>query len=203
MKKNKKRIIILVIVLVLIIGGISAFFLLKDKDTPEDNNKVVTTAGYYELKDNNTEYFKTLFNQLKQILNEEELDEEAYAKIIAQLYLADLFDLNSKTSSSDIGGLQFVYEPFRSDFTKLAKESIYATVENNIDGKRKQDLPVVHSVNVGEIKKESFVYNETSDPDAYYISMVITYEKSLGYQEDATLVLIHNDDRLEIAKMTK
>lgn len=198
--KNKKIWIIIVAVLALLIGGFFVFKMLTNKDE-EHEPGVINTINDYELKENNTEYFKTLFQQLKETLSETDINEDAYARLVAQLFLADFFDLNSKTSSSDIGGLQFVYEPFRNDFIKLAKNSVYESVLNNIDGKRVQELPTVHSVTVGEVLKESFTYQDNTDSEAYHIKLVIGYEKNLGYQEDVSLIIIHNDKKLEVAKM--
>ena len=131
----------------------------------------------------------------------DEIDEEKYASVICQLFLADFFNLDNKISNNDIGGTQFIYESFREDFEKLAQESIYHYVENNIYGDRKQELPIVTEVSVVDIKEASYTYLDESDDNAYQIDLKIIYEKDMGYQEDVTLVLVHHNERLEIIKM--
>ena len=89
----------------------------------------------------------------------------------------------------------------REDFEKLAQESIYHYVENNIYGDREQELPIVTEVSVVDIKEASYTYLDESDDNAYQIDLKIIYEKDMGYQEDVTLVLVHHNERLEIIKM--
>ena len=45
-----------------------------------------------------------------EFLNECDLKEEEYAKVISQLFVTDLFTLDNKLTSNDIGGLQFIYK---------------------------------------------------------------------------------------------
>ena len=81
----------------------------------------------YYLEDNATEYYKELYNNLKDILKEEEINDEEYAKIVSKLFITDLFTLNNKVTSSDIGGLQFIHNDFKEDFINIAKTTIYST----------------------------------------------------------------------------
>lgn len=157
----------------------------------------------YELDDNETAYYKSLFKSLKTVLSEEEVDEEKYASLVSQLFLADFFNLDNKLSKNDIGGIQFVYSDFQNDFENLAKEGIYHYVESNIYGDRKQELPIVTEVSVLNIETKTVKYLDSIDEKAYVVDLSITYEKDMGYQEEATLVLVHHNDRLEITQMSE
>ena len=102
---------------------------------------------------------------------------------------------------SDIGGTQFVYENYREDFEKGAKDGIYKYVESNVYGDRKQSLPIVKEITQENVENKIFKYNNTSDTNAYYLTMNIEYSKDLGYPTKVEIVLIHNNNRLEVAKL--
>lgn len=203
--KKKVRVFILVVLVILILLAIAIWQGSKLFNT---NNAVKTVKVVdkideygYELNENETSYYKSLFDQLKKLLSKEGYDEEGYAKLISQLFVADFYSLNNSTSKNDVGGVQYVYTDFQNDFVSLAKESVYSTVESNIYGERKQKLPTVSEVVVDEIRQESFEYNEKTDDAAYTVDLTLNYKEDMGYQRDVTLNIIHNDKKLEIAAM--
>lgn len=200
--KLKKIIIILIIILILVSVGI---FVIKNKTKSKPTKEIEVIDSIdnfgYELNDNETKYYNELFNKLKEILKEENYEEQEYASIIAKLFLADFYDLDSKVMKSDIGGTQFIYENYRDDFEKGAKSGPYKYVESNVYGDRKQSLPTVKEVTQENIENKIFKYDNTSDANAYYLTMNINYTKDLGYPTKVELVLIHNNNRLEVAKL--
>lgn len=203
-KKNGKIILFLFGIVILAIFG---YRFLK----PNKKNKVAQTIKVeeqiesygYELAENETDYYKGLFKNLKSVLNEEAIEEEKYAALVCQLFLADFFNLDNKLSKNDVGGLQFVYSEYQSDFEKYAKEEVYRYVENNLYGDRKQKLPIVSEVSVLNVEKKHFIYLETEDKEAYQVDLKIHYKEDMGYQATATLYLVHHNDKLEIIKMTE
>ena len=200
--KFKKILLIIIVLALLIYLGI---FIIKKKKQPVQAQEVevidtIDDFGY-ELNDNETKYYNDLFNKLKDILKEEEYDEQEYATIIAKLFLTDFYDLDNKVMKSDIGGTQFVYENYREDFEKGAKDGIYKYVESNVYGDRKQSLPIVKEITQENVENKIFKYNNTSDTNAYYLTMNIEYSKDLGYPTKVEIVLIHNNNRLEVAKL--
>ncbi len=200
--KFKKILLIIIVLALLIYLGI---FIIKKKKQPVQAQEVevidtIDDFGY-ELNDNETKYYNDLFNKLKDILKEEEYDEQEYATIIAKLFLTDFYDLDNKVMKSDIGGTQFVYENYREDFEKSAKDGIYKYVESNVYGDRKQSLPIVKEITQENVENKIFKYNNTSDTNAYYLTMNIEYSKDLGYPTKVEIVLIHNNNRLEVAKL--
>lgn len=208
MKKRKRRIKLKKIFLLVLIIGLLVYIGVHiinntKKQGPAKEIEVIDTIDDfgYELNENETKYYKGLFDKLKEILKEENYNEEEYATIIAQLFVTDFYDLDSKIMKSDIGGTQFVYEGYREDFEKGAKAGMYKYVESNVYGDRKQELPVVKEVTQETIENNVFSYNNTSDSNAYYVTMNIGYTKDLGYPIKVGVVLIHNNDRLEVAKL--
>ncbi len=209
--KGKKRVNrkIRMIVAVLIV---SLFVLIGSQLLKSDKSKKVQNVvkieekieDYgYELAENETDYYKSLFKNLKAVLNNKPLNEEKYVSLVGQLFLADFFNLNNKLSKNDVGGLQFVYSDFRDDFEKFAKEGIYHYVESNLYGDRKQNLPIVTEVTVLNVEQMEITYLDTRDKNGYQVDLKVSYAEDMGYQTSATLYLIHHNDKLEIVKMTK
>lgn len=211
MKKTKKRrvkvnlilgliVVILVGIMIYCIFDIFINIKTKTQTTVEVLDKI---EGYdYELNENDSAYFKSLFNNLKEALETEEIDEEEYASLVSQLFISDFYSLDCSLNKNDIGGIQFVYTPYQQDFVSKAKTSVYNYVENNIYGDRKQELPMVTEVTVDDIKVEEYSFeNDITDSNAYVVNVSIKYEKELNYPKEVTLVLIHNENKLEIAQM--
>lgn len=199
---NKKKVFVFIILPLIIIGVICYFmFFAGDKTTKIVKPKNTDTIkGYdYTLREDATKYYKSLFKELKNTLESDEIDNDTYAELVAKLFVADFYNLNNKVSKNDVGGVQFVYEDYRDDFTKYATSSIYKSVESNVYGKRTQKLPIVSNVSTVKNENMLFTYGDKTDVEAYNISFEITYKEDLGYQTKGTLTLIHNDKKLEVA----
>lgn len=201
-KKIFLFLIIIVVIFIIVILAINVFN-NQNSDNNIDNNQTVQKIDQmenydYYLDDNATEYYKELYDQLKIVLNNEEINEEDYAKIVSKLFVADLFTLNNKLTSNDIGGLQFVYSDFKEDFINIAKTTLYSIVESNIYGDRNQELPIVSDVQVVSIQNSSFSY-QNDNYDSYSVKVQISYQNDLGYPSEYNLTLIKNDKYLQVA----
>lgn len=214
MKKKKRKVrnkSIIFLLLLVIAMGVFIFIIKmptsifkkhkKEPNVPQIEVIDSIDTFKYELSDSKTKYYKEVFNKLKDLLNTPDYNEDEYAELIGKLFLIDFYDLDSKVMKSDVGGIQFVYEPYREDFISGAVDSVYKSVESNVYGDRKQSLPSVKEVVVENSKNDLFKYNDQIDQKAYYLTMHINYTKDLDYPNNVELVLIHNDDKLEIAKM--
>lgn len=208
-KIKKDNIFILILVIVLVALIISLVFMAKGILKKEKGNVQETQIvdkmddyGYY-LTDHNTKYYNELYEELKQTLAENPVDEEKYAKLVAQLFTVDFYDLNSKLSKSDVGGTQFIAGDYKDVFIKTANDinGIYYYVKSDLYGERKQELPVVVNVEVVSLKNTSFKYDKINDDKAYTIDINLTYEKDLGYQKSVSLTIVHNDKKLEIVEV--
>ncbi len=205
-KLNVKRIAIVIILLILIIAGtFLAIGKLTNKETKTKEVKELANikAYGYTLKDNATAYYKKLFKELEKTLNEKEVDEEKYASLVAQMFIADFFNLDNKISKNDVGGKEFVYSNYQTDFEKFAMDSLYKSVENDVYGKRNQTLPEVTNVTVSKVKNESYKYGENTDENAYIYNFQTEYKEDLGYQKEGSLTLIHNGKKIEVASMSE
>lgn len=201
-RKIKRLGILLIGIIIILMATIFIFKLLTDKK-PIHTKVVDQLSDYsYVLNDNETSYYKSLFNELKVVLNQKEVDEEAYAALVGKLFLADFFNLNNKITKNDIGGIQFVYDKYQTDFKKYALDSIYRIVKNNTYGDRRQELPIVSLVDVVSIENQAYSYGKNiKDTKAFLLKLTVSYKKDLNYQKDVALILIHEDNKLVIAEM--
>ena len=167
------------------------------------NKKLVSLDLYgYTLSKNDTDVYKDAFNELKDVLNEENINYEEYAKLISKLFIIDVFTLDNKLASTDIGGLEFLHKDIKENFRENMGSSLYKNVLSNIDGKRNQELPIVSKVNVDNVFKTKYTYNE-KEYDAYLVTLSWEYEKDLGYQNSIKLTIINDNNILYIVKGEK
>lgn len=182
-------IVISFMILVFLIGNIIKDLTNKVKET----ETLDTIDNYsYVLTDSDTNYYKEQFKELKKILQAEEVNEEEYAKTISKLFLIDFYSLASSINKNDVGGSQYVEEAYRDTFIRKAKDTIYANVENNIYGDRKQELPNVTQVEITKITKTKTGYETQAS---------ITYDKEFGYAKKVILTLTKKENILEISSL--
>lgn len=206
--KIKKNVLIIgsIVALVIIIILVSIILINKsssnDKKVEKVENKVIELENYdYYLHGNATSYEESLAKELKKILSSDSVNFEEYAKTITKMFVSDLFTLNNKNTSSDITSSQYVYIDYQETFKTKIKNTMYANIEIDLDGKRNQDLPEVTNVTINNITNNSFSYNnEVLDDKAYYISVSIEYNKNLGYPTEYEVVLVRNDKLLQVVK---
>ena len=209
MNKSKKKIKTWpIIILLVIICFVILLFCLKDiyqslkSDVASQVEILSTIEAYgYTLNENDSEYVEKKFKELKKELEKENPDEEIYASLLSQIFVADFYSLKQAINKNDIGGTQFVYEAYQNDFIMSAKTSIYAYIENNIYGTRKQELPMVSEVEVTSIEHIEYDGDTISDDEAYEVDLFLTYEEDLNYPTHVTLTLAHINNKLQIVKM--
>lgn len=201
MKKNKGRGVIVIFIIVgIILFGYLGYRVKNDFFKGSERKKLDSIELYgYTLSKNDTEIYKTYFKELSKVLNEKTIDYTEYAKLISKLFVIDLYTLDNKLASTDIGGLEFLHKDLKDNFKENMGSTLYNFVESNIDGKRTQELPIVKDVNVSDVFETKYTYNKT-EYDAYIVSTVITYEKDLGYPKSMKLTIIKDNNILYIVK---
>lgn len=201
MKKNKGRGVIIIFIIVgIILFGYLGYRVKNDFFKGSERKKLDSIELYgYTLSKNDTEIYKTYFKELSKVLNEKTIDYTEYAKLISKLFVIDLYTLDNKLASTDIGGLEFLHKDLKDNFKENMGSTLYNFVESNIDGKRTQELPIVKDVNVSDVFETKYTYNKT-EYDAYIVSTDITYEKDLGYPKSMKLTIIKDNNILYIVK---
>lgn len=200
MKKRNVALIILILILIYAVVGVY-YNLTHQEKTPEVKEVDKVDKYNYVLKSNATELQKTQFNELKEILNGDIVDDD-YAKIIAKMFVTDLYTLTNKINKYDVGGIDYVFESGKSNYKLNVEDTLYKYLEDNTDNKRNQELPLVTNVDVENIESVKYKIGETSY-DAKKVLVNITYEKDLGYDTKVNIVLVKDNDYYYVVECTK
>ena len=199
MKKKKIGLVILVLVLLYSIGGI--YYNITHRDSVDNSVKSIDMIDKYGyvLKSNTTNLQKELFNELKTILNNDNINDDAYAKTISKMFVTDLYTLSNKVNKYDVGGTEYVLESGRDNFKVNVQDTLYKYLEDNSDGKRSQILPMVVSVSADEIRDTKYKIGD-NESDAKKVSLTLSYNEDLGYDTKVTLILIKSDGKYYVVE---
>ncbi len=203
-KFNLKRIYYFVsislLIGVILIVGIKIYydFFKNDESSVQTRENLDTLELYgYTLDDEDTELYKTYFNELKEVLNKKDIDEKKYASLLVQLFVIDVYNLDNKLTSTDIGGLEFIHTDMAENFKINLGDTMYNTIESNLYGDRSQVLPVVINVVINSVEEYDYDYNDKSY-SGYLVDTSWEYEEDLGYENQASFVLIDDNNKLNI-----
>ncbi len=206
--KLKKKAKVAIVIIFIIILSIFSFVIYKKYFSVQKvkEAKVISTIEDYgySLKDNKNETYRKMFDELKEILQEKEVDYEKYAKKISEMFIYDFYSLEDKIAKNDIGGISFIHKTALPNFLENAESTYYKYVESNIYGNRKQSLPMVDKITLGEIDRVEYAYGEDkTDEEAYVIKVTWNYTKDefSDYQKEATLTLVKEDKILYIVEL--
>lgn len=195
--------IIFVLILVVVIGiGIKSFSKKKVNNNSEEINIPVLESieKYgYSLHERDSVVMKETYEKLKEILNKDDIDYEEYAKCLAKLFVIDLWTMNNKTNKYDVGGIEYIYPDNVANYKINVENTVYKNIENNVDGKRKQELPAVKSITNIEVHNDKFEIGD-EETNSYVVSLMWDYDKDLEYENSATITMIKKDDKLYIVE---
>ena len=204
LKKKVKRLLLLIIIVGLGLGGYYVYKNIGKKEEVKEIKVINKIDKYgYQLKENKTSKYKNLFEELKEILNEENVNEENYVKKISEMFIYDFYSLSDKTAKTDIGGTDFVYNEILENFLQNAQDTYYKYVESNVYNNRKQSLPTVSNITIEKVENTKFEYNNKYDDKAYEVDISWDYTDNQfsSYQKKATLVFIHDGDKLSLVEL--
>ena len=180
-------------------------FFTNDKKTTRKVKILNEIKEYgYKLNDHKNDVYKKLFSTLEKDLKENPVDEEKYVKTISQMFIVDFYSLEDKLAKTDVGGCDFVHSDALVDFLEKAQDTMYKYVESDIYGDRTQALPSVSEVEVKSVEQETFTYKDQVDDQAYVVEVSWKYtdtSSSSGYQDQATLVFVHEDKKLSLVEL--
>ena len=203
---KKKRKIILTVTAFLIIVGISSLIMLFRSNInnvitkKKASNEVIDTIkGYgYTLEKRDTKLFKDKFKDLKKVLSSKDVDFEEYAKDLSMLYIIDLYTINNKDSKYDVGGAEYIVDSAKENYELKVRDTLYKYVEEKTK-KRKQELPEVSDILVKDIKETTYDLND-KEYEGYIVDLTFEYVEDLEYDEEASIVLIKDQDKLYIVE---
>ena len=204
LKKKVKRFIVLILIIAL---GFVGYYIYKNIGKKEEVKEIkvinkIDKYGY-QLKENKPSKYKNLFEELKEILNEENVNEEDYAKKIAEMFIYDFYSLSDKTAKTDIGGTEFVHKEILENFLQNAQDTYYKYVESNVYNNRRQSLPTVSNIIIEKVDNTKYEYNDKYDEKAYIINISWDYTDNQfsSYQKKATLVFVHDGVKLSLVEL--
>lgn len=208
-KRKAKKIIVFIFVL-LIAGGLVYFALFHNKKPAETKKKKIVDKiddFEYSVSETDTKLFKDEFKKLKKELTKKEVDNKKYSELVAKLFIIDFYTLDNKMSKNDVGGVQFVYKNYKASFIDKARDQFYKYLKNNLDGKRNQELPEVSEIKVESIEEVSASSELTTDEfksidEAYKVNLSWDYKEDLGYQKSATVIVVKDDTKFSVAKLS-
>ena len=199
-KKYKILLIVIIVLIIVIIAAIVAFKFLKGSEPAEPVKVVDSIDNFdYTLDDRDTELMKNTYNELKTVLSSDEIDYEKYAEILSKLFVIDLFTMDNKVNRYDVGSTEYVYPDSVDNFKTNVEDTIYKSMENNSDGKRKQDLPEVSSIDNTSVETSTFTMGE-EEHDSFVVNINWSYVSNLGYDDNATITLIELNEKLYVVE---
>ena len=200
-KKTDIKIIIMFILIGIVLFGFLIYKVKKDFFTSNNEHKQIDSIGFYSytLSERDTGIYKSNFKELTKVLNEKPINYIEYAKTISKLFIIDLYTLDNKLGSTDIGGLEFIHKDLKENFKENMGASLYKFIENNLNNDRTQELPIVKEVTINDITETKYTYKDV-EYDAYLVNVKWIYEKDLGYQTSIKLTIIKDNGILYIVK---
>lgn len=199
-KKYKILLIVIIFLIIVIIAAIIAFKFLKGSEPAEPVKVVDSIDNFdYTLDDRDTELMKNTYNELKTVLSSDEIDYEKYAEILSKLFVIDLFTMDNKVNRYDVGSTEYVYPDSVDNFKTNVEDTIYKSMENNSDGKRRQDLPEVSSIDNTSVETSTFTIGE-EEHESFVVNINWSYVSDLGYDDNATITLIELNEKLYVVE---
>lgn len=192
--KIQKVLLLIMLVVVVIIGlyGVYTFFIDKNKE----NIKEEQTIKYgYALYDRDNELYKSIFKELKNTLEEDNINYEDYAKYITELFVIDFYSLNNKTSKNDVGGLQYIEPTLKDNFILNATNTIYKYINVN----DKKNLPEVSNVEIKSIEESTYKVDNIIY-QSYMLELNWEYKEDFKYENDGIFIVIKNENKLYLVE---
>lgn len=198
--KRKYKVWLVVIILLILVLSIFLIFIIKNPNKNKEQIKVNvldTIEGYgYKIDDRDSDYYKSEFDNLKNILSNDIVIEE-YSKQVAKMFIIDLYSIGTKVNKYDVGGVEYYHSNKISMYDLKIKETLYDLVEDDSYGDRKQELPIVNSVEIISVNETKYKL-DNDEINAYKIELKWTYEKDLGYDNEGTIIIVSDGNKQSV-----
>lgn len=192
MKEYGKKIILCMSVFsLLLLSGCSN----TDEPVDEKKEETLVSNSIYDSPSNPTQEQIEVFNELSNALTTNAADEKI-AELVAINFAYEFFSLYNKTGADDIGGLTFLPELAREDFSSYASYKYYKNYATVVSQYSKDDLPnvILHEVistTAGQFTYANLVY------DGYAVKLALKYAESKlpqdGLKTSVTLQVINEN----------
>lgn len=200
--KKKILVVLLCLIFLYCIGGVIYSVLVKQNESTDETSSSLLTINNYDYslsEERVSSLYKNEFTALKNNLESDEVNIDEYVRSIAKLYIIDLYSLKDKTNKYDVTASQYVKEESKENFKLKVSETIYKYIEDNTNNTRNQELPQVSEVVVNSV--ENIIYLiDTTEYEAYKVNVEWLYEKDLGYDTSANLILININNKISVVE---
>lgn len=191
-KREKNFVLILLLLIIVIAGGVFLylkFFKKKPVERERTENKIIDsmTDYGYSLRENDSDYYKEEYENLKNIINAEDFNYQDYASQVAKMFIIDLYTLSTKMNKYDVGGVNYFHSDKKNMFEQKVMDTLYLTLRDNTYGDRKQALPEVKSVSISEVSDIEYKVNEIQD--CFLIKLNWSYVNNMGYDDEGSAVV--------------
>lgn len=182
--------LISVLIVILVVTLISSEFSKPSHAIEYKEIDNINNFGY-SLEERDTLLMQKNFSEIKKVLDKEEIDYDKYAEYLSKLFIIDLFTIANKNNKYDVGSMEYIYPEVLENYKLNVEDTIYKYVESD----KKDEYPIVKSVNLESIEEVKYNLGET-EYDAYKSILTWDYEKDLGYPKKGEIILIKNDTKL-------
>lgn len=202
-----KTLIIFTLILSVVSVGAITFMIAKTYFGMNRTNSGINGTyenEFYSLRNNATEYQKTLYKSLNEALVNE--DDVTTATLVAQNFIADFYTFSNKISINDVGGLQYLDPTMETWVYQLATDTLY----NNIPSYQAEDvlknsLTVISSEANGEVSTQTM---NGTQVNGYLVTIEWKYETELSIDtsqfetKSEIFVVKAENGRFNIVKIT-
>ena len=203
LKKYKIPLIILFILIVTCISllVVKKYLFDKDKNKPTVYSSILDSMESYgyTLDDQDSKLFKDTYYELKKILDADEIDYDAYSQKLSELFIIDLYTIDTKINRFDVGGVEYLYENEKEMFKNKVMDTLYESLEDNSYGTRKQELPSVKKLTLEDSKKVDYKIDDKKLNGTKY-TYTIEYEKDLGYDSKIEITAVKDEEKVFIVE---
>lgn len=202
MKKGYRTGILIIIFLILSIGAtyVSSKYFFHNFKKKKFTVVVDNISSYgYTLDKRDTKLMKEKFNELKKVVKAKEIDYKKYSELISQLYVIDLYTIDNKVNKYDVPCLEYIYNDQVDKFKSMIKWEFYSKIEDNSDKNRKQELPVVKSVEVTNVEETTYDINGEVK-NGHVVTLEWIYEEDLGYDKKAQITTVIDNNKVYVVK---
>ncbi|MEG1629677.1 MAG: hypothetical protein RR345_01060 [Erysipelotrichaceae bacterium] len=174
MKHNLKKITISACAVLLLIAGCGK------KEEPKKETIKIVSNDVYETPIKPTLEGKKAYNKLSKALDGD--NSAKIAENVAINFAYDFFTLSNKKDENQIGGLTFIPEVSRAEFTNYALSYYYGNYKSIVNKYGKEALPYMTSCVVKKSEEASLMYQDLTY-DGFMVTLNCKYKESDLSQE--------------------
>ena len=203
MGKGYRTGFVVILILIISIVGVYICSHFIHRSTKKSGFSVVVDkiSKYgYTLDERDSKLMRSKFKELKKVLkNNDDINFEEYSKLLAQMYIIDLYDVDKKVNKYDVPCLEYIYPSENDKFKKMIKEEFYSQLVDNSDGDRKQELPSIKSIEVTKTESSKIEING-KEYEGYDVTISWEYDKDLGYDKKSVVSVVIDKEKAYVVK---